>query len=148
MIIWSAFSFVYPAILCNKSRRGVLHVTRALINVDYTVDYTMGTVTILNQAILASGNNIDVQLESQSMFNMQRKTLVGAHAEYAFTKDFSIGGTIMHLSEMPLVVKTEMGAEPIANTLWGLNAAYRGDVAWLTKEWMPFQVSMQQRHRM
>jgi cell surface protein SprA len=30
-------------------------------NVDYTVDYTMGTVTILNQAILASGNNIDVQ---------------------------------------------------------------------------------------
>ena len=39
----------------------------------------------------------------------------------------------MHLSEMPLVVKTEMGAEPIANTLWGLNAAYRGDVAWLTK---------------
>ena len=102
-------------------------------NVDYTVDYTMGTVTILNQAILSSGNNIDVQLESQSMFNMQRKTLVGAHAEYAFTKDFSIGGTIMHLSEMPLVVKTEMGSEPIANTLWGLNAAYRGDVAWLTK---------------
>lgn len=102
-------------------------------NVDYTVDYTMGTVTILNQSILASGNNIDVQLENQSMFNMQRKTLVGAHAEYAFTKDLSLGATIMHLSEMPLITKTQMGAEPIANTLWGVNLAYRTDAPWLTK---------------
>ena len=102
-------------------------------NVDYTVDYTMGTVTILNQSILASGNNIDVQLESQSMFNMQRKTLVGAHAEYAFTKDLSIGATIMHLSEMPLITKTQMGSEPISNTIWGANIAYRTDAPWLTK---------------
>lgn len=102
-------------------------------NVDYTVDYTMGTVTILNQSILASGNNINVQLESRSMFNMQRKTLVGAHAEYAFTKDLSIGATVMHLSEMPLIVKTQMGAEPVSNTLWGFNAAYRTDAPWLTK---------------
>lgn len=102
-------------------------------NVDYTVDYTMGTVTILNQSILASGNNIDVQLESQNMFNLQRKTLVGAHAEYAFTKDLSLGATVMHLSEMPLVTKTQMGAEPIANTLWGVNLAYRTDAPWLTK---------------
>lgn len=102
-------------------------------NVDYTVDYMMGTVTILNQSILSSGNNIDVQLESQSMFNMQRKTLVGLHAEYAFTKDFSIGATVMHLSEMPMVTKTEMGAEPISNTLWGVNAAYRTDAPWLTR---------------
>ena len=75
-------------------------------NVDYTVDYTMGTVTILNQSILASGNNIDVQLESQSMFNLQRKTLVGTHLEYAFTKDLSVGATVMHLREIPVVTKT------------------------------------------
>lgn len=102
-------------------------------NVDYTVDYVMGTVTILNQSILASGNNVDVQLENQSTFNLQRKTLLGTHLEYAFTKDFSIGGTLMHLTEMPLVTKTQMGSEPIANTIWGLNMAYRSDAAWLTK---------------
>ncbi len=102
-------------------------------NVDYTVDYTMGTVTVLNQSILSSGNQVNVELESQSTFNLQRKTLVGLHAEYAFTKDLSVGATVMHLSEMPLVTKTEMGAEPIANTLWGLNAAYRTDAPWLTQ---------------
>lgn len=102
-------------------------------NVDYTIDYTMGTVTILNQSILASGNNIDVRLENQNTFNMQRRTLVGTHLEYAFTKDFSVGGTLMHLTEMPMVTKTAVGAEPIANTIWGLNLAYHNDAAWLTK---------------
>ncbi|HQP81150.1 MAG TPA: cell surface protein SprA, partial [Paludibacteraceae bacterium] len=116
--------------------RGSVKVTaggRQLVeNVDYTVDYTMGTVTILNQSVLAAGTPIDVSLENQSTFNLQRKTLLGTHLEYQFNKNFSVGGTIMHLSEMPLVTKTEMGSEPIANTIWGLNASYRGESQWLT----------------
>ena len=102
-------------------------------NVDYTVDYTMGVVTILNQSILASGTSVDVSLENQSLFNTQRKTLVGTHLEYKLNDKLSFGGTVMHLSEMPLVTKTEMGAEPISNTIWGLNAAYRDEAPWLTK---------------
>ncbi|HQO48579.1 MAG TPA: cell surface protein SprA, partial [Paludibacteraceae bacterium] len=80
----------------------------------------------------AAGTPIDVSLENQSTFNLQRKTLLGTHLEYQFNKNFSVGGTIMHLSEMPLVTKTEMGSEPIANTIWGLNASYRGESQWLT----------------
>ncbi len=102
-------------------------------NVDYTVDYVMGTVTILNESILASGTSVDVSLENQSLFNTQRKTLLGTHLEYAFNDNFSLGGTVMHLSEMPLVTKTEVGSEPISNTIWGLNAAYRDEAPWLTK---------------
>jgi cell surface protein SprA len=101
-------------------------------NVDYTVDYTMGTVNILNQSILESGTNIDVKLENQSMFSMQRKSLVGTHLEYQFSKDFSIGGTIMHLSEKPLTTKVNTGNEPISNTIWGLNTSWRTESQWLT----------------
>jgi len=101
-------------------------------NVDYTVDYTMGTVTIIKQSLLESGTNIDVKLENQSMFSMQRKTLVGTHLEYQFNKDFSLGGTIMHLSEMPLTTKVNTGSEPISNTIWGLNTAWRTESQWLT----------------
>lgn len=101
-------------------------------NVDYTVDYTMGTVNILNQSILESGTNIDVKLENQSMFTMQRKSLVGTHLEYQFSKDFSIGGTIMHLSEKPLTTKVNTGNEPISNTIWGLNTSWRTESQWLT----------------
>jgi len=101
-------------------------------NQDYVVDYTMGTVTILNQSILASGNNISVKLENQSLFNLQRKTLLGAHLEYAFNKDFTLGGTIMHLSEMPLTTNVNYGSDPISNTIWGLNTSYRTESQWLT----------------
>ncbi len=101
-------------------------------NIDYTVDYMMGTVTIINQAILESGSTIDVSMESQSMFSMQRKSLLGTHLEYQFNKDFSLGGTIMHLSEKPLTTKVNFGDEPISNTIWGLNGSYRKESQLIT----------------
>jgi cell surface protein SprA len=101
-------------------------------NVDYTVDYTMGTVTIINQSLISSGTKIDVKLENQSTFSMQRKSLVGTHLEYQFSKNFSLGGTIMHLSEMPLTTKVNTGSEPISNTIWGLNTSWRTESQWLT----------------
>ena len=101
-------------------------------NVDYSVDYTMGTVTILNQSIIESNTNVNVKLENQSMFSMQRKSLVGTHLEYQFSKDFSLGGTLMHLSEMPLTKKVNTGSEPIKNTIWGLNTSWRRESQWIT----------------
>jgi len=101
-------------------------------NKDYTVDYTIGTVTIINTGIVESGTNIDVKLENQSLFNMQRKTLLGTHLEYKFNKDFSLGGTIMHLSELPLTTKVNTGNEPISNTIWGMNTSWRTESQFLT----------------
>lgn len=101
-------------------------------NVDYTVDYTSGVVTILNESIIASGTKVDVALENQTVFNMQRKTMMGLDLNYQFSKDLTLGATIMHMSEMPLTTKTMMGEESIKNTLWGVNASYKGESQWLT----------------
>jgi cell surface protein SprA len=101
-------------------------------NTDYTVDYIMGTVTILNEGVISSNTPVSVTLENQSMFSMQRKTMLGLDLNYDFSKDFILGGTVMHMSEMPLTVKTGMGSESIKNTLWGLNASYKGSSQWLT----------------
>ena len=101
-------------------------------NVDYTVDYNLGRVTILNESIIASGTPVSVSLENQSTFNMQRKTMVGLDLNYQFSKDFTLGATMMHMSEMPMTVKTTMGEESIKNTLWGLNASYKSESQWLT----------------
>ncbi len=49
---------------------------------DYTVDYMLGRVTIINQGILESGTPIRIALENQSLFNFQTKTLVGTHLDY------------------------------------------------------------------
>lgn len=101
-------------------------------NVDYTVDYTSGRVTILNEAIIASGQAISVSLEDRGMYSMQRKTMMGLDLNYELSKNLTLGGTIMHLSEMPLTTKTAFGDESIKNTLWGLNMSYRTQSQWLT----------------
>ena len=101
-------------------------------NVDYTVNYAMGTVTIINESILNSGTRIDVSLENKGLMNMQRKTVVGFDANYSFSKDLTIGASFMHLSELPLTTKSAIGAESMSNTLWGANLSYRTEWQGLT----------------
>lgn len=108
-------------------------------NVDYTVDYNMGTVTILNEALLASGTPIKVTVESEDMFGMKTKNLVGTHLNYQFTDNFNVGSTVMHLTEKPITAKTNIGDEPISNTIWGLNTSYSTEVPLFTRmvDWLP-----------
>ena len=99
---------------------------------DYSVDYSAGEVTILNQSIIDAGTNVNVSLESNTDFAMQRKTMFGVNWDYDFNKNFSIGGTIMHLHEQPLTSKVNMGEEPLSNTLWGLSMNWKQESQWLT----------------
>ena len=101
-------------------------------NSDYTVDYSMGIVTITNQSIIDSGTNVSVTLENQSMFSMQRKTLLGLDAQYRFSKEFTLGATLLHFSEKSLTEKVNLGDEVINNTMWGINLSYNKDFMWLT----------------
>ena len=100
---------------------------------DYIVDYNLGKVTILNQGLLESGTPIQISLENNSMFNFNRRTLLGTHLDYTFSDNFSLGGTILHLSEKPLTTKVNIGSEPISNTIWGLDGHYTTDVPLLTR---------------
>ncbi len=100
---------------------------------DYTVDYTLGRVKILNEGLIGSGAPISVSLENNALFNLQTKTLLGTHLDYKFSDNFNIGGTVMNLTERPLTQKVNMGDEPISNTIMGLNTSYRTDSRLLTK---------------
>ncbi len=102
-------------------------------NIDYTVDYTLGRVKIINEGILNSGTPIKISLESNSLFNIQAKTLLGTHIDYRINKDFSLGGTVLNLTERPLTRKVNIGDEPISNTIWGIDGNYRTDAPFLTR---------------
>ncbi len=102
-------------------------------NVDYTVDYTLGRVKIINDGIMNSGVPINVSLESNSMFNVQQKRMMGVHVDHEVNKDFHIGGTLLNLHERPLTQKVNYGDDPISNTMWGVDMSYRTESRWLTK---------------
>ncbi len=109
-------------------------------NQDYTVDYTLGRVKIINQAYLQSGIPIKISLESQALFSLQSKTMVGARLNYQISKDFTLGATILNLTERPLTQKVNIGDEPISNTIWGVDGTWRADAPVLTKlvDLLPF----------
>lgn len=101
-------------------------------NTDYSVDYNLGIVTILNQSIIDAGTAISVSLESNSNFSLQRKTMLGLNLQYEFSKNLTLGATVMHLSEKPLRTKVSMGDEPINNTIWGAQISWKKESQWLT----------------
>lgn len=105
---------------------------RLVENQDYTVDYNLGRVRILNQGILESGTPVNISLESNSLFSIQTKTLAGARFDYRVNKDFTLGGTIMNLYERPLTQKVNVGDEPIANTIIGIDGNWRDESQFIT----------------
>lgn len=102
-------------------------------NVDYTVDYQGGTVSITNPAFLTAGRNIEIDYESNSLFNIQKKTLMGVRAFYEFEDKLTLGTTLMRLSQKSPVDKFRLGEEPISNTIWGVDGNLKIEPRWLTR---------------
>lgn len=100
---------------------------------DYTVDYTLGRVKIINEGVLNSGTPINIQLENNSMFNVFSQTLMGAHVDYKVNKDLLLGATLLNLYERPITQKTNYGDEPISNTIWGASINYQKQSGFITK---------------
>ena len=101
-------------------------------NVDYTVNYDMGVVTIINQSILASGTPIQITPEVDDAYQTDKR-MFGVNLDYVFSKDFTVGATLLNLRERPITNKVNYGDEPINNLIWGMNFAYKTELPFITK---------------
>ncbi len=99
---------------------------------DYTVDYNIGRVKITNAALLSNGAPLTVDLESSTLFGVQSRTFIGTRLDYKVNDDLNLGGTFLRLSERPLTQKVNIGDEPIANNMYGVDLSYRSDSRFLT----------------
>ncbi len=108
-------------------------------NLDYSVDYNMGRVRILNTAILNSGNAINISYEDQSSLNTQTQTMLGVHLNYEFNENINVGATVIHMNEKPLTKKVSYGDESISNTMLGSDVSFSYPLPFLTKgiDWLP-----------
>lgn len=101
--------------------------------IDYTVDYMLGTVTIINEQVKQSGQAINISLENQLTFNTQRKRFLGLNLERRFNENFILGGTVVNYSESPLTQKVNYGQEAVNNTMAGINLMYNNQLPFLTR---------------
>ena len=117
--------------------RGSVNVTaggRVLTEgVDYTVNYQLGTVQILDPALQSSGTPITVSVENNATFGQQTKRFTGFNVEHQFNENFLLGGTFLNLNERPVTQKANYGTEPINNTIFGFNGNFSTEVPFLTR---------------
>ncbi|WP_178987357.1 T9SS outer membrane translocon Sov/SprA [Winogradskyella schleiferi] len=117
--------------------RGSVVVTaggRTLVEgVDYTVNYQLGRVEILDEALKASNTPINVSVENNAVFGQQTKRFTGINVEHQFNENFVIGGTVLNLNERPITQKANFNSEPINNTILGFNGNYSTEVPFLTR---------------
>ncbi len=102
-------------------------------NEDYTIDYNIGRIKILNQAYLQPSTPINVSFEDNALFSFNKKTMLGLRADYEVNKHLSLGATYMHLFERPYTQKVNIGDDPINNRIYGLDMNYSNEAPWLTK---------------
>ncbi|RCH54663.1 cell surface protein SprA [Mucilaginibacter hurinus] len=100
---------------------------------DYTVDYSAGRIRIINQALLSSGQPINIKLENNELFGVQQKSLFGTRLDYLASSKLALGATMMHLTEQPISQNEAVGDESISNTIWGFDGTYKSDSRLLTR---------------
>ena len=117
--------------------RGSVRVTangaQLVENSDFIVDYNLGRVKIVNAALLNSGAIIRVSSESNNLFQIQQRSMMGARFDYKQSKDLVLGSTFMFMTERPLTPKVNIGEEPISNLVIGIDGAYTRNSRLLTK---------------
>lgn len=116
-------------------------------NYDYAVDYNLGTVKIINQAIINSGVPVSVQYENNAGFGIQQRNFMGLRADYlaknTAKEQLSFGATMVRLGERPFFTKTIINEDPIKNTMYGADFNYRSEFPRLTRwlDKLPFYTS-------
>lgn len=106
---------------------------RLVEGTDYTVEYTSGIVRILNQSVLNSGQKVQIDFENNNQFGIQQRSMFGTRLDFRVNPKLNIGATVMHLRERPFSFKVNIGEDPIANTIMGLDVSYQTNLPWLTK---------------
>ncbi len=100
---------------------------------DYTVDYLTGQVTIQDKAALVPGANVQIQYETNDIFQIASKSLMGLRGDYKVNDQTDLGFTLMNYSQQSPNTKVRLGEEPISNWILGVDGGSSFNLPFLTK---------------
>jgi cell surface protein SprA len=101
--------------------------------VDYSVNYQLGRVQILDPSLKASNTPIEVSLENNSVFGQQTRRFMGINVEHKISDQFLVGATFLKMTERPFTQKSSFGQESVNNAIFGMNTAFSTEVPFLTR---------------
>ena len=101
--------------------------------VDFSVNYQLGRVQILDASLQASNTPINVSVENNSVFGQQTTRFMGVNVEHKISDKFLVGATLLNLSERPFTQKSTYGQESVNNTIFGFNTNFSTEVPLFTR---------------
>ncbi|MDD2985662.1 cell surface protein SprA [Flavobacterium sp.] len=101
--------------------------------IDYTVNYQLGRVRILDPSLQASGTPINISVENNSVFGQQTRRFMGFNVDHKISENFQVGATLLRMTERPFTQKSTFGQESVNNTIFGFNTNYSSDLPFLTR---------------
>ena len=101
--------------------------------IDYSVNYQLGRVQILDPSLQASNTPIEVSLENNSIFGQQTRRFMGVNVEHKVSDKFLVGATFLKMTEKPFTQKSSFGQESVNNTIFGFNTNFSTEVPFLTR---------------
>jgi len=109
-------------------------------NIDYEINYDLGSLKVINQAIINAGIPVNIQYENNATFGLQNRSYFALRLDYLASKKLTLGATMVRLSERPFFIKQNYGDDPIRNTMYGVDFDYQNEIPrlsrWLDK--LPF----------
>ena len=87
---------------------------------DFDVDYEAGMLTFHTDA----SEEVEVTIRERELARQKEKNLMGLEAAYRLLPSLTVGGSLMHYSEVSPLERFRLGEEPIKNTLWGFFLKY------------------------
>ncbi len=100
---------------------------------DYIIDYFTGQLTLISDQAKRSSSNIEIKYEKATIFQLDKKTILGARAEYRFWEDSFIGLTALYMNKSTLDQRVRVGQEPFQNLVWDINTALKFKPRFLTR---------------
>lgn len=101
--------------------------------VDYSVNYQLGKVQILDPSLQASNTPIEISLENNSVFGQQTRRFFGVNVDHLISENFMVGATFLNLKEKPFTQKSSYGQESVDNSIFGLHGNYSSQVPFFTR---------------
>jgi len=101
--------------------------------VDYSVNYQLGRVQILDPSLSASNTPIEISLENNSIFGQQTRRFFGVNIDHLISENFMVGATFLNMKEKPFTQKSNYGQESVNNSIFGLHGNFSSPVPFFTR---------------
>jgi cell surface protein SprA len=112
----------------ENSEKVLLNGVELQRDTDYIIDYFSGNLTVLKEEASKPNANVEISYQSNALFQLEKKSILGTRAEYRLNQNSFIGGTLMYLNQRTLDQRIRLGSVdngPMRNLIWDVNAALR-----------------------